>query len=221
VRFESSVRALALAVGAAVCASAAHASPIAVDVHAGTTGFGVQGQYFINPYLSARVTGDWFDYNHSLSSSDINYSGKVKFQTFGLFADLHPFKNGWFVSGGFYQGDRKASLTGVPTANVVINGVSYTPAQIGTVRGDATLSSTAGFVGFGWDGAQHDKKGLHPRVTVGAAFGSPKISLTATGPAANTAAVQSYVAQEQAQAQHDADYLKVYPVVTVGLGYRF
>jgi hypothetical protein len=210
---------LALTFGLGARAQAA--SPIAVDLHGGTTGGGVEIQYFASDYFAARVSGDWFDISHGFNTSDIAYSGRANWATVGVFGDVHPFKNGWLLSAGVFQGQRKASLTGAPTGDITINGTPFTPAEVGSVKGEAKLASTSPFVGLGWDSAQHAHSGVTFRALAGAAFGGPKVSLSDSGPAAGTAPVQSWLAQEQADAQSKVNVLSTYPVVQLGVGYRF
>ena len=219
----------ALAAAAAVAFAGsprAQAAPFSADVHVGTTGLGVEGQYEVNDYLALRASGDWLSYSRNFSSNDIGYSGRATWSTFGAFADLHPFKNGFLISGGAYFGDRKVTLNGAPAGNVLVNGVSLTPAQVGRLNGVGKLSDTAPFVALGWDSTFRARRGLGFKALIGVAFSNaPSISLTATGPAANTPAiqsyVQSYVASEEAQVRHDARFLETYPVASVGLAYKF
>jgi hypothetical protein len=216
----------ALAIAAAPLCTAHAASPFSADLNVGTTGVGLEGQYRLNDYLAVRASGDWIGLNHDFSSSDLSYRGSAHWETVGGFVDLHPFKNGFLLSGGAYAGDRKVTLDATPRANVSVNGVPLTPAQVGELQGQGKLSSTAPFVGVGWDGTFNSKGGLGFRALLGVAFsGDPTISLTATGSAANTPAIRSYVQtylqQQEDQVRRDARFLKTYPVANIGVGYRF
>jgi hypothetical protein len=94
--------------GAALWAGVAGAaSPFGADIHIGTTGVGVNGQYRLGDDLALRG-----------------------------FADMHPFKNSFLISGGAYFGDRNVSLDATPKANVVVNGVALAPAQVGAPHGE-------------------------------------------------------------------------------------
>ncbi len=201
-------------------------SPFAVELHAGTSGGGVQAEFVFNGYFTGRVSGDWLQISHSFNTInfdtiDIAYSGTADWATAGVFVDLHPLKDGWFVSGGAFQGNRNATFGGVPTNNVIIDGYTFTPADIGTVSGEAKLPSTSPFVGLGWDQAQHARSGMTFRVLAGAAFGGAKVTLSDAGPYSDTVPVQTWLAQEQAYAQSKAEPWKAYPVVQLGIGYRF
>jgi hypothetical protein len=207
---------------AAPDAEAAEApGPFAIDIHGGSTGGGAAIEYVVNGYLVARVSGDWLGVSHGFDTSDATFSGHANWATVGLFADVHPFNDGWFLSGGVYQGARNASVSGRTTKDVVVDGVTLTPADIGQVNGEARLDNTSPFAGVGWDQAQHVRRGFTFRFLAGAAFGGAKLRLWDNGPNAGTEPVQKWIAQEQADAQSKADPWKAYPVVQLGVGYRF
>jgi hypothetical protein len=195
--------------------------PIAIDIHGGTTGGGAQIEYVLNGYLALRVSGDWLGVSHSFNTSDADFTGHANWATVGAFLDLHPLDNGWFLSGGVFQGARNASVEGVTTKDVTVDGVTLTPDDIGTVMGEAKLDTTSPFVGLGWDQAQHERSGFTFRFLAGAAFGGAKLTLWDVGPFADTDPVKTWIAQEQAEAQSKADPWKAYPVIQLGLGYRF
>lgn len=195
--------------------------PFAIDIHGGTTGGGAQLEYVLNGYLALRVSGDWLGVSHSFNTSDADFTGHANWATVGAFLDLHPFDNGWFVSGGAFQGARNASVEGHTTKDVTVDGVTLTPDDIGTVMGEAKLDTTSPFVGLGWDQAQHERSGFTFRFLAGAAFGGAKLTLWDLGPFADTQPVKTWIAQEQADAQSKADPWKAYPVIQLGVGYRF
>src|SRR5207248_60790 len=154
----------------------------------------VEGQYKVNDYIGLRASGDWLGYSRNFSSSDLRYGGRATWATFGAFGDIHPFKNGFFLSGGAYFGDRKVTLNATPNGNVTVNGVVLTPAQIGQLHGEGKLSSSAPFAGLGWDSTFNSKGGLGFKGLIGVAFSDdPSVSITASGPAASQPALQPYI----------------------------
>jgi hypothetical protein len=120
--------------------------------------------------------------------------------------------------GGLYN-DNKLDLTGAPTGgNYVINGITYTAAQAGTVTGNVKFNKFAPYVGLGYGNALADS-GWGLSLDAGAIYqGMPKATLSATGAAAGLAA---NVAAEQIQLQNSVKNYKWWPVVSVGMDYRF
>ena len=163
---------LMLAAGAAEAQGRHPRSPITAALNAGTTGVGAEVQLSLGPVFVVRGGLDTLGYDFDESYGDIDYSGRFDFDTVSAFVDLHPFLNGFLISGGMYVGDRTINLNGQPTAPVEIGGATFTPAQVGTLSGRIKLSDTAPFVGVGYDDSfiregrwgipRHGRGGLEP-----------------------------------------------------------
>lgn len=221
------LKALALAAMATTAlAGAAHAqtapSSFAVGAHVGTTGIGAEAFWQLSPNVTLRGGGDYGRLDRDLESNDISYDGKAEWKTANIGVDFHPMANPLFLSAGLYAGDRSVDVDAVSARNVVTGGVTFTAAQIGAINGKASLSDTAPFIGLGWDNTFYTSGQVGVRVLAGVAFSDdPDVKLTATGPFANQALVQAYLREEERQIQDDADAFKTYPVLSVGVNYRF
>lgn len=196
---------------------------LAIGGNIGTPGLGVELKYRLNDSVVVRGGGDWmnFDYDHSYSGVD--YSAKLKTSTGGLFLDWHPGQGGFFVSGGGYFGERKAKLDGTPTGPTEIGGVVFTPAQIGTITGDVEMSKTQPFLGLGYDNTFIGDSRWGFRVLGGVSFSdNPKVDLTASGGALSSdPTFQVELQREEDDVRDDAKGFKYFPIVQVGLSYRF
>ena len=218
---------LAAALGAALLASAASAQAqdgrFAVGGNLGTPGVGAELQYKLNDSFVVRGGGDWMNFGYDHTYSGIDYDAKLKTGTGGLFLDWHPMQGGFFVSGGGYFGERKARLSGTPTGPTQIGDITYTPAQIGTIRGDVEMSKAQPFVGLGWDNTFSGDGGWGFRVLGGVSFSDkPKVDLTASGGTlSNDPIFQTELQREEDNVRDDAKGFKYFPVAQVGLTYRF
>ncbi len=216
---------LAAALGATLLAGAAHAQDgrFAVGGNIGTPGVGAELQYKLNDNFVVRGGGDWmkFDYDHTYSGVD--YSAKLKTSTGGAFLDWHPGGGGFFVSGGSYFGERKAKLGGTPTGPTQIGSVTFTPAQIGTITGDVEMSKTQPFAGLGWDNTFSRNGAWGFRVLGGVSFSKePKVDLTTSGGTlSNDPTFLQQLQLEEDSVRDDAKGFKYFPIVQVGLNYRF
>jgi len=219
---------LVAAFGVVVLAGAAsHAQAqdgrFAVGANIGTPGVGAELQYKLNDNFVVRGGGDWmnFDYDHTYSG--IDYSAKLKTGTGGAFIDWHPGGGGFFLSGGSYFGERKAKLDGTPTGPTEIGGVVFTPTQIGTITGDVAMSKTQPFAGLGWDNTFSRNGAWGFRVLGGVSFSKePKVDLTASGGTlSNDPTFLQQLQQEEDNVRDDAKGFKYFPIVQVGLTYRF
>jgi hypothetical protein len=121
-------------------------------------------------------------------------------------------------------GARKVDVTATPsvTGTIKIDGAPYSVTQVGAVQGDIDFGSPAPFLGLGWDNTFYTARSVGFRAVVGVIFGDqPQARLSAVGPFATNSAVLSELAGEQASLQRDAEDYRYYPLVQVGVNYRF
>ena len=150
-RILSLALAVALMAGHAVAQTVPSDDAVAIGVTAGTPGLGVEAQFRLGPIFVLRGGVDLLTYDFDETYDGIDYAGQIDFDTAGGFVDLHPFANGFMLSGGAYVGDRNVSLDATPTMPVNIGGQTFTPGQVGTLNGTIKLKEVAPFVGLGFD----------------------------------------------------------------------
>ena len=217
------IAALAAAVLSATSALAQENGRFAVGAQVGTPGAGLQAQFALSPVVVLRGGYDVLNWDRDQTYKGIDYDAKIDFKSPGAFVDVHPFRNGFLISGGAYFGDRKIDLDATPTGNVNVGGATFTPAQVGTLTGRIDLESTAPFVGFGYDNTFTRGGRLGFRVLAGAAFGdSPQVNLDARGGTlSNDPIFRARLDQEEQEIQSEADDYKILPVVQAGLNFKF
>ncbi len=188
-----------------------------------TVGGSIEGQAQITPYIQLRGGYNYFSYTVDQSFDGIQYDGDLDMSTFGAFADVRPFANSFIISGGAYIGDKTLNLLANPTGDVEIGGQTFTPAQVGSLRADAQLEEVAPFVGLGFDTTFQGSSNWGFRGIVGAMFtGTPTIDLTSVGGVlSNDPAFLAEVAEEEANLRDDIQDYEVYPVVQLGVTFRF
>ena len=204
-----------------VCASA-HAQGFSVGVQGGTLGAGLLAEATINRHFDARLGVNALSYSYNTNSGGVAYSGHLKLQTFEVLGDWHPWASSSFrLTAGALVNNNKFDLTGQSSGGAyTFNGVTYTAAQAGSVSAQVTFNQAAPYVGIGW-GGDNGSAGLHFSSDIGVAYqGSPRARITATGAASN-AALASNVAAAQSKLQSDLSSFRYYPVVELGLTYRF
>ena len=92
---------------------------------------------------------------------------------------------------------------------------------MGTLTAAGKFHGVSPYLGFGVGTPANDHKALKFLFDLGAALGKPSITLNATG-ADSIPQLAADVQAQQAKTQHDVrKYLKVFPVLSFGLGYRF
>lgn len=202
-------------------ASSAAASPVAVTVQAGTLGAGAS-LYLALPYhADMRLSGNYFSLSHALDSGGVHYDGSVRLQSFTLLADWHPFHGVFRLTGGVAYNDNRSALTATPSSGgYTINGNHYSPSQVGSLTGVVTFNRADPYFGIGLGDpfrSGHWTFGLDLGVLY---QGMPKVSLTATGAAADPQ-LASDIDAATAQVRSDVRKYKWYPVVMFSTGYRF
>lgn len=202
-------------------AAAQDAGGFKLGVTGGTLGIGPEASYRLSENLGLRANATFLGFSRDVGSSDVDYNGKLKLNSFGAMLDVHPFGGGFRVSGGARISNNKVRLSATPTASVEIGETTYTPAQIGTLSGNVRANDFAPTLTLGWAGGL--SPGLSVGIEAGAMFqGSPEInSLRATGTLATNAAFQASLEAEEREIEDDIDNFKVYPVVQLSVGYRF
>lgn len=207
-------------------ASAAQAAEIAVTLGAGSTGLGLHLSTPLTPQLNARVGLNHANYSSTGNTPDVNYDFKLKLATVDALLDYHPFASAFRISTGLIHNGNRIALNARPNANgsYTINGRTYSPAAVGQMEGDVEFRKLAPYLGIGLGNAVQ-AAGWGFGMDLGVAFqGSPRTRLASTGCAALAAVCTTLandVAAENAKLAEEVKDLKLYPVLRVGVSYRF
>jgi hypothetical protein len=195
-----------------------------VGLSVGTMGPGGQVSWLLVPgKLSVRVAANAYNYNHDTNSGNVDYAGKLKLKSELLLLDWHPFEGRFRLTGGVVANGNKFDLLAKPNGGTYdINGNTYTAAQVGTLSAKVDFPSSAPYLGIGW-GDSTQSAGLHFIGDIGViAQGSPKAKLTASGGTlSNDPNVQADLKKAETDLQTKLNDFKVYPLVQLGIAYRF
>ncbi|MDC7682569.1 hypothetical protein PQU92_04740 [Asticcacaulis sp. BYS171W] len=208
--------------GLMATAASAQDSAIAVDVHGGTTGIGIGARYQVSDSIVLRADYDTLKHSDDFSSDGVNYNGEVEFKPFTFAVNAHPFKNSFFVSAGYVMGDRNIKLDARPAGPTQVGSVTYQPGEIGTLRANADMGDGAPFIGLGFDNTFHSNNRITFRFLAGAVLGDePSVTLTSDGSLATNAAYKTQLEIERKELEQDVKDVKTWPVLQLGLSYKF
>ena len=201
-----------------------------IGVNAGTLGAGIEYSSSFNEMFALRTGLNAFNYSDSLTESGIKYDADLELKTVSLIVDYHPFSNGFRLSGGAMYNGNQVKVTGKPdgtTGTIEINGFNYDSTKVGQVDGKVDFNTFAPYAGLGYSSSKTKTSGFSFNTELGAMFqGSGTAKLNATcGPALIATGtcnqLQTDLAQEEAQLNKELEDFKIYPVVSIGLGYKF
>ncbi len=193
-------------------------SRFALGVKAGTLGAGFEGTFGISERFNVRAGINNYSRKFEDTESDIRYDATLDLKNAGVFLDWHPFAGTFRLSAGLINNRNGIHLSATPTANQQIGSTTYTPAQIGTLTGDVTFKKNAPYLGIGWGNAVNKGSPFGFNFELGVAKqGSPKVKLTSS----NSTVSQSDLDSEARSAETDLGDFKSYPVISLGLSYRF
>lgn len=210
------IRGLALA-GLLVAGPAA-AEGFALGVKAGTLGAGVEATYGLSERFNLRFGLNGYKYEYEETASDIRYDAELDLASGAAMLDWHPFAGVFRVSLGYVRNDNRVLLTATPTGTVDIGGQDFSPAQVGTLSGEVTFEENVPYFGVGWGNAARAKR-LGFSVELGAMFqDAPEVSLSSTSA---DPMLQSRLGAEEREIEQDLENFEIYPVVSLGLSYRF
>jgi len=213
---------------------------LALTLSASMLGFGVEGVYGLGRYFDLRGQLNGFQFSQTVNDDGIRYTGKLRLLTEGALLEWHPLAGRLRISAGAYNNGDRIGLKSL-CAGSGCNLHEFTIANNGTqdpeIDGAATFHRFAPYAGLGFGDALYGSRWQFA-VDVGVLDqGSPAVSLSAHGSAtivnnANGTStttpnlgtdpeVAAALADEQQRAQSGIDHYRLYPVISLALGYRF
>jgi hypothetical protein len=199
---------------------------VAIGAKIGTTGIGLEARTPIVDNIYGRIGINGAQSNKQGSSYEgIIYKIKGSLLTVPLMMDYHPIDNSGFrLSAGIaYNGN---SFTGEAniTKNVTINNTTYTANDIGSIKTKITLGNKiAPIVSVGYDSSFICDNAWSFNAEAGVMFsGTPKVKVSATGILGNDAkAIKDLEYNANKNLNKVKKYLKIFPILSIGLKYTF
>lgn len=207
-------------------AHSANAVDLGASIDLGTTGVGVHLTTPLVANVNARVGANFASYSYNGNTSDVDYDFKLKLATFDALLDYHPFDGAFRISAGAVYNGNKIEAHAKPNGAGIytLNGHVYSSAAVGDLNGKIDFRKAAPYLGIGWGNAVKDA-GWGFGTDLGVIFqGSPKTTLTSNGCSVSTVAcaqLASDVAAENVKLADKVSSFKAYPVIRVGVRYRF
>ena len=212
---------------------------IGFGVKVGLLGAGAEIAARVNHHSSVRAGFNILGYSRSFDKDGINYAGHLSFRTFEAHYDYYPWAGKFHISGGLldYIGDPITARALVPANSNFSLGSQqyYTQGNQAFATGRVNFHQVSPTVTVGWGNLVRENHHWSFPVELGVAFqGSPKSTLGVSGTicsdpvnaatcvnAATDPTVQSDLTAEQTKINKNMEPFKFYPIISLGVGYRF
>ena len=217
-------RVLGLGIAATATAVTGLAQGVALAAKAGTTGIGADLTVGLARSLNLRLGAQAYTRSETRTEQEIEYDAKLELVSGEILLDVHPGGRGFRISGGAIVNGNAVTAVSSEDAVYTINGVPYPVGLVGRLRGRVDTNDVAPYLGIGWGNAVAPGGPWRFALDVGAFYqGKPKVSLTAEPliPALLPPRFEQDLEAERQEIEDDLDSYTVYPVVALGVSYRF
>ncbi len=196
-----------------------------VGLKAGTLGVGIEVSTPISENLAIRFNINGASYSRSETEQEIDYDGDIDFFNAGLMLDYFPIEDSSFrLSGGaYYNGNELSAIAKPRNGTYSLAGIEYDAELISSLNAGGDFDEFAPYIGLGW-GNNTSLEGFSFSLDVGVLVSSPNVDLDVTRGAATDAEwnlIQKSAENEQDAIDDDYNDIAVYPVVMLGVTYRF
>ncbi len=213
----------AAALPAVAAETSAESDGFAIAARMSTLGLGAEAHVPFSRYLKLRLGFNVFSLNYTDTQEDVDFNVDARLRTGAALLDWFPAAGGFrFSFGAMYNGNELKGAAH-PRENTTIGDIEYTPAQIGTLSANVEFPNLAGYAGIGFGNATSPGSRLAVLFDIGVMFhGSPTLRLSADGALAGNPAFQAELEKERQSIEEDfAKVARFYPVISLGLAFRF
>jgi hypothetical protein len=196
----------------------ARAQDMGASIEVGTLGLRAQFAVSLNEQVVVRTGAAFEPFPIHVEASDITYDLDLPNPSLSALLDWHPGGHGFRFSGGAVYFTNELELEGTPNQPVEIGDDEYAPSELGTLIGNLGTARFAPYVGIGLGNAT--RLGTRFVLDLGVALhGTPDVQLRATGPIKDDPTFQADLEQELQDVTDDIKSFKVYPVLSLGVGF--
>jgi hypothetical protein len=212
------------AVGLFCVAPLARAQAVAIAPKVGTAGVGADLTIGLTRSLNLRLGAQGYARSDRRTEQEIEYDADLSLVSGEILLDLHPAGRGFRISAGAIVNGNEVTAVSTEDAVYTINGVQYPVGLVGRLSGNVETNAVAPYLGIGWGNAVAPGSRWHFAADIGAFYqGSPKVSLRAEPliPGLLPERFEQDLEAERREIEDDLDSYTVYPVVNLGVSYRF
>lgn len=203
----------------------AESGDIALGAKISTLGVGPDLTIGILDNLNIRAAGHWGSYDVDGEGNDVKYDCDLELISGLVTAEWYPISGSHFhiVAGALLNGNNlDANAEIISGLDYNIGGELFPGADIGRLKGEIDYNTFAPYIGIGWGNPVSKNSNLTFFIDLGVAYqGAAKVNLSASGILATDATFLNRLQQEEDDLEDDLDSFKYYPVISLGLTYKF
>lgn len=200
----------------------------ALGLSAGTLGLGVDAVYGLNDNINLRVSYRAYDYSTDIDGEgdgdELTYKGDLALDNLGFGVDLHPFGGSFRFSLGLQASDNrmKGTATCERLAGCDYGGINNFLQNGESAEVDIDLTGTHPYLTLGWGNLSAEGGPLGVFFDLGVMLqGTPGVDVTASCNAGRQGLCDTQANAEEREIQKDAEDFEIFPVVNLGLRWRF
>jgi hypothetical protein len=212
---------------------------VGIGVKASTLGGGAEVAFRVTDRTNVRTGFNMISYGRGFNKDGIAYNGQLSFKTIEAHYDFFPLAGSFHIGPGVlaYVGDPIAGNALVPGGqSFTLGGTTFFSDTAAPVagRGKINFNRAAPMVTVGWGNlVPRSSKRFSIPFEIGITFqGWPQTTLNLTGnvcdsPGVNCrsvvsdAVVQRQIQSEQTKINNSLSLFQVYPIVSIGFGFKF
>ncbi len=191
---------------------------------AGTLGVGVDFSIPLSQLFSLRLNVNGLKLNIDTSKDGVDYNSDIELLTAGAMIDYYPFYDGSFhiTAGGYYYANsvRSHGTPDIGNYTIAKYNICYalnTSSELGFVDVTIDFPEFAPYIGIGY-GGREISKGWNWGIDIGVMYhGEGDLTLTEN----SIDILEVDRAREEKNMQDDVRDIPIYPVVMIGITYRF
>jgi len=213
----------------------AETGDIALGLKGSTVGLGGEATIGLLSNLNLRGGYNAFTYKDSGTESGIDYDYKLKLKSVPVLLDFHPFGSGFRITSGIFFNNNKVTGTPKTTSGIInIGGTEYDLNPYSNLippdflHAKIDFRTTAPYLGIGWGNPVSKGSPLTIMCDVGVIFqGKPKVSLDPNFDVAAVSTLPGFeniandIAEEETELKDAVKDIQYYPVISLGIAYRF
>ena len=222
----------------AVSANGDEAGPLRLGLHGSTLGLGANAEFDLSESFSVRAMFSQLGLDYEETESGNEYTGDLDLQSIGLLADWRPLPGGLRVTGGVFLNNNEvgaSARTASAGDRLDIGGTDYSNASIDMLL---DFEPIAPYFGVGWSSG-YGRPGLGFAVDAGLLYQqAPRVSgsgtagdcsfrvsdggtATVTGTCADPDDLMTDLEMEHSDLADELEDFTWYPVLSLGISYRF